>query len=172
MNIVLMGYRGTGKSVIGRILARRLQRPLYSIDRMITEEQGRSIAEIVEQEGWPRFRELEAAMVERVAGQDGCIIDCGGGVVLDPRNVERLKQNGKVILLEADFDVILHRLRHGRGRPPLKDGVSFEEEQKRVLDERKDRYSAAADLVFDTSYITPAQSVQNIIDQLRKRGWI
>lgn len=172
MNIVLMGYRGTGKSVIGRILARRLKRPLYSIDRMIVEEEGRPISEIVQQEGWPRFRELEARMVERVAGRDDCIIDCGGGVVLDERNVERLKQNGRVILLEAEFEVILDRLRHGRGRPPLEDGISFEEEQKKVLDERKDKYAAAADIVCDTSRARPGQTVQDIIERLRQRGWI
>ncbi|CAI2717631.1 shikimate kinase [Nitrospina watsonii] len=172
MNIVLMGYRGTGKSVVGKVLSKRLKRPLYSIDRMITEDQGRPIPEIVAQEGWPRFRELEADMVARVAVRDGCIIDCGGGVVLDAGNVEMLKRNGKVVVLDASRDVILDRLSRGRGRPPLQEGMSFEEEQDKVYAERQPLYAAAADLVCDTSRARPGQTVQEIIERMRNEGWI
>lgn len=172
MNIVLMGYRGTGKSVIGRILSKRLKRQLFSIDKMIVDDQGISISEIVEQSGWPRFREIESQMVERVSAQPQCIIDCGGGVVLDDRNVDLLKRDGKVVLLEARFDVILERLRRGKDRPPLQEGVSFEEEQKQVIEERRDKYLAASDLVCDTSQDRPGKTVQDIIVHFKKQGWL
>jgi len=172
MNIVLMGYRGTGKSVIGRILSKRLKRQLFSIDKMIVDDQDRSISEIVEQDGWPRFREIESQMVKRVAAQPQCIIDCGGGVILDNGNVECLKRDGKVVLLEADFDVILERLRRGKDRPPLQEDLSFEEEQKRVVEERREKYRAASDLVCDTSRDRPGKTVQDIIVHFKKQGWL
>ncbi|CCQ89443.1 Shikimate kinase [Nitrospina gracilis 3/211] len=172
MNIVLMGYRGTGKSVVGKILSKQLKRPLFSIDRMIMEDAGCDISDIVEQCGWPRFREMEADVVSRVAVRDGCIIDCGGGVVLNPDNVELLKRNGKVVLLDASLEVILERLQRGRDRPPLTEGLSFEEEQKKVYEERAPLYSAVADMVCDTSRARPGQTVQQIIERMHNYGWI
>ncbi len=172
MNIVLMGYRGSGKSVIGRILSKRLKRQLFSIDRMIVDHEGMTVSEIVEVGGWPRFRQVESEMVEKAARQKDSIIDCGGGVVLDDQNVQRLKEDGKVVLLQAEFEVILERLRRGKDRPPLQEGVSFEEEQKRVIEERKEKYNAAADFICDTSRDKPGKTVQDIIVHFKKQGWL
>ncbi|MFQ5482997.1 MAG: shikimate kinase, partial [Nitrospinaceae bacterium] len=154
MNIVLLGYRGTGKSVVGRLLARRLHRPLYCLDDRIVQRAGMPIPEIVSRLGWPGFRELEAVAVKTVSqeAREG-IIDCGGGVVLNPKNVERLREHGRTVLLTADFDVLLERLRPDANRPPLKNGLSFEEGQRQVLLERENRYLAAADFICDTTRV-------------------
>ena len=100
MNIVLIGYRGTGKSVISRILAGILHCQRYSIDEEIVRKARKPILEIVEQESWSRFREIEREIVKKVSEEaKNLVIDCGGGVVLDARNIVDLKRNGKTVLL-------------------------------------------------------------------------
>jgi len=80
MNIVLLGYRGTGKSVVSKILSHKLKRQLFSMDNLIALKAGKTIPEIVEQLGWPRFRELESQIAEQLAADTrDAIIDCGGG---------------------------------------------------------------------------------------------
>ena len=96
MNIILLGYRGTGKSVISRLLARQLKCPLFSLDSMIEEAVGIPIPEIVSMWGWARFREIESKIVEQAVEEaKDAVIDCGGGVVLNPRNIQKLKENGR-----------------------------------------------------------------------------
>ncbi len=85
MNLVLIGYRGTGKSTIARLLSRRLSRDVVSLDQEIVRDTGRSIPEIVAEHGWPHFRDIEADVTRRVAARDDLIIDAGGGVILRRR---------------------------------------------------------------------------------------
>jgi shikimate kinase len=173
MNLVMLGYRGTGKSVLSKILARKLKRKLYRIDDLIAESAGFPVPRIVEKWGWPRFREIESQVVREVSesARNG-IIDCGGGVVLDDANIESLKRGGKAILLTADFHTVLKRIRGDKNRPPLKDGVSFEEEQRQILAEREEKYRAAADLVVDTTHKSPEQTASDIIESCKKKSWI
>jgi len=172
MNIVLIGYRGTGKSVISRMLADILHCQRYSIDEEIVRKAGKSISEIVEQEGWDRFREIERKIVEKVAVEArNSVIDCGGGVILDERNVAYLKCNSKAVLLISSLEKILERIKD-TNRPPIKGELSFEEEQRQVISEREPKYRAAADCVFDTTYLKPRQAAIKIINYLKKKGWI
>lgn len=173
MNIVILGYRGTGKSVISKILARKLGRKLIRMDQLIVQSAGTPIPEIVEKWGWPKFREMESRIVGEIFDEvrDG-VIDCGGGVVLDDGNVVRLKRHGRVALLKADVNVILQRIRGDSNRPPLKEGVSFEEEQKIILSEREPKYLAAADMICDTTRQAPKDTVLQIIEFFKKKFWI
>jgi len=173
MNIVLLGYRGTGKSVISKILSHKLKRQLFSTDNLIELKARMTIPEIVEQLGWPRFRELESEVVERVATDtNDAIIDCGGGVVLNDGNTELLKRHGKVVLLTTDIKTLLKRLSRNTNSPPLKEGLSFEEEHKKVLAEREARYQAAADMICDTSQNRPIDTVQEIVDNFKNKSWV
>ncbi|MDH5762707.1 MAG: shikimate kinase [Nitrospinota bacterium] len=174
MNIILLGYRGTGKSVISRLLAKQLQRPLYSLDAMIEEAVGIPIPEIVSMWGWARFREIETKIVEQAAGEArDAVIDCGGGVVLNPYNIQKLKENGKAVLLTAHIDTLLSRLSRDRNkRPQLENGLSWEEEHRKVLAEREDKYQAAADLVCDTTGKRPDETVYQIIEYFKKHSWV
>ena len=81
MNIVLIGYRGTGKSVVGELLAQKLNRETISMDSEIVKKAAMSIPEFVEQNGWPKFRDLETEVARELAGRDNIIVDCGGGVI-------------------------------------------------------------------------------------------
>ena len=173
MNIVLIGYRGTGKSVISKILADILHCKCYSLDEEITQQAGKSIREIVKQEGWGRFREIERGVVQQVSSEvRNSIIDCGGGVVMDEHNVTDLRQNGKVVLLKLSLEKIIQRISRDSSRPPLEEKLSFIEEQQKTLIERDPQYRAAADCVFETTYLKPSQIAMKIIGHFKKKGWL
>ena len=173
MNIVLIGYRGTGKSIISKVLADILHCQRYGLDEEITQQAGKSIREIVEQEGWERFREIERGVVEKISSEvRSSIIDCGGGVVLDERNVADLRRSGKVVLLISSFEKIIQRISRDLRRPPLETTLSFEEEQRKALSERDPKYRAAADCVFETTDLKPSQTAMKIIEHFKKKSWI
>lgn len=173
MNIVLIGYRGTGKSSVSRALQGILHCTLYSIDEEITRQAGKSIHEIVEQEGWCRFRAIESGVVEQISSKAReSIIDCGGGVVVDDRNIINLRRNGKVVLLTASLEKIIQRMSLNLDRPALEGELSFEEEQKKILSERDPKYRAAADCIFKTTHEKPYKTAMKIIERFKKEGWI
>ena len=173
MNIVMLGYRGTGKSVISKILSEKLRMKLYKIDRMISESVGKSIPEIVEHEGWESFRKLESEIVAEVSNKaKNSIIDCGGGVILNNSNVVNLKKDGICIVLTASLETIIKRIRNDKNRPSLEKELSFEEEQKKNLAERESKYRAAADFICDTSQRRPRETVKEITEFLRSKGWV
>ena len=173
MNIVMLGYRGTGKSVISKKLSHKLRRKLYKIDDLISRSCGKSIPEIVEQDGWEFFRKKESDIVAEVSSQaKKSIIDCGGGVVLNDANIDNLKKDGVCIVLTANLETIIKRIKHDQNRPPLEVSVSFEEEQKKILKEREQKYHAAADYICNTSNRRPVETVQEITDFLKTEGWI
>lgn len=164
MNIVLIGYRGTGKSTVGRILAARLGRELVSTDAEIVKRAKKSIPEIVTQYGWEYFRDIESAVCRELGGRDQLVIDTGGGAILRPENVETLKRNGKLIWLTATVETISARIGGDTQRPSLTGSKSFVEEISEVLRDRTPRYQAAADLVIQTD----GQSIQELAEAVLK----
>ena len=90
---------------------------------------------------------------------------------MDERNLVALGQNSKIVLLIASIDKILDRIKD-TNRPTLKEGLSFLEEQRQVIDEREPKYRAAADCVFDTSYLKPNQTAKKVIEYFKKKGWV
>jgi len=173
VNIVLLGFRGTGKSVISKKLSHKLRRRLYKIDDLISRSVGKPIPEIVKQDGWKFFREKESDIVAEISGQaKKSIIDCGGGVVLNNANIANLKKDGVCIVLTASLEIIIKRIKDDPNRPALKGEVSFEEEQKIIFEEREKKYLAAADFICDTSNCRPAETVQEITKFLKTKGWI
>ena len=173
MNIVMLGYRGTGKSVIAKILSKELRRPLYRIDDLIAQTAGKSISEFVKQEGWPGFRKLESDIVSRVAGEaQGSVIDCGGGVVLDDKNIVLLKKEGKCVLLTASLSAIIRRIKKDPNRPALVEGLRFEEEQKKILSDRHEKYQSCADFICDTTTSKPGETAHEIIAFFKEQGWL
>ena len=169
----MLGYRGTGKSVISKKLSHKLRRKLYKIDDLISRSCGKSIPEIVDQDGWEFFRKKESDIVAEVSSQaKKSIIDCGGGVVLNDANIDNLKKEGVCIVLTANLETIIKRIKHDQNRPPLEVSVSFEEEQKKIFEEREQKYHAAADYICNTSNRRPVETVQEITEFLKTEGWI
>lgn len=163
MNIVLIGYRGTGKSTVGKLLAKRLGRELVSTDAEIVKRAKRTIPEIVAREGWEYFRELESDICRELASRDRLIIDTGGGAILRAQNVEALKKNGTVFWLTASVETIAKRIGGDNQRPSLTGTKSFVEEIQDVLREREPKYQAAADHVVTTDGRTIDQLVEALL---------
>jgi shikimate kinase len=163
MNIVLIGYRGTGKSVVGHLLARKLNRETISMDAEIVKKAGMPIPEFVEQNGWPKFRDLETEVAQELAERDNIIVDCGGGVIERPENIPALRTNGVIFWLQASADVVVSRIVGGTERPPLTEGKTFTEEVEEVLDRRTPLYSEAAQHIINTDDMTPDQVADSIL---------
>ncbi len=166
MNVVLIGYRGTGKSTVGKIVAARLGRVLVSTDAEIVKLVGRSITEIVEQHGWEYFRDLESKVCQELAGRDGLVIDTGGGAILRSRNVEGFKETGRLFWLIASVSTITERIGHDTQRPSLTRVKSFLDEIQDVLRERTPKYQAAADYILETDRKSATQVADEILAQL------
>ncbi len=163
MNIVLIGYRGTGKSTVGALLAARLKRDLVSTDAEIVRRAGKSIPEIVQESGWDHFRELESEVCRDLGNKDGVVIDTGGGAILRPGNVEVLKKNGKLFWLTATVETIASRIGGDTQRPSLTGKKSFLEEIEEVLAERAPKYKAAADHTISTEQLSAAEVADRVL---------
>ena len=157
---------GTGKSTVGKILARRLNRPWVDVDQRIEEAQKKKISEIFEKEGEGVFRRLEKEMIRRVADVPGQVITTGGGAVIDPDNLQALKKNGLLITLAASPETIFQRVKDSRHRPLLKGG-DLMSELRRLLEQRQGSY-AKADATFHTDGKTASQVAAEIADMLQK----
>jgi shikimate kinase len=168
MNIVLIGYRGTGKSTVGQILAERLSRKIVSTDAEITRRTNRSIPAIVSESGWEHFRDLESEVCRDLVTGDGLVIDTGGGVVLRSENVAVLKKHGVLFWLTAEVPVIAERIGGDDQRPSLTGARSFLEEIEEVLRQREPKYRHAADHVIETDHRTPVEVADAIVGVLRK----
>jgi len=168
MNIVLIGYRGTGKTVVGELLAVRLGMQCVGMDTKIVEKAGLSIPEIVEKFGWPRFRDMESEVARELAGQDNIVIDTGGGVIERPENVKTLQTNARIFWLKASVAAIVSRIREDTQRPALITGKTFTEEVEEVLKQRIPKYKSAAHYEIDTDALTPEQVAERIIELCRE----
>lgn len=166
MNVVLIGYRGTGKSTVGGVVAARLGRSLVSTDAEIVKLVSQSIPEIVEKNGWEYFRDLEAKVCQELAGRTGLVVDTGGGAILRPRNVEVLKETGKLFWLTASVSTITERIGQDSQRPSLTGIKSFLGEIQDVLRERTPKYQAAADYVIETDGKLVTQVADEILARL------
>jgi shikimate kinase len=162
MNIVLIGYRGTGKSSVATMLASRLRWERVSTDAEIVTRAKQSIPEIVTAFGWEYFRDLESDVCRDVGGKDSLIIDTGGGAILRPQNVQALKANGRLFWLTAEIPTIEARIGGDTQRPSLTGSKSFIEEIADVLEERRPKYRSAADHVIPTD----GQSVTQVADTI------
>jgi len=148
---------GTGKTVAGRVLASRAGSPFYDLDDEVECETGRSVSAIFREGDEEAFRELEAGAVERVAGLPPGVVATGGGAVLRPGNVERMKVTGTVILLQASEEVLAGRLSGEPGRPLLDASDGVRETLAVLAAARHDAYLSAAEIVIDTGGRSPEE---------------
>ena len=166
MNIVLTGFMGTGKSKIGRRLAKKLRMSYLDTDELIEKREKDSILAIFKKKGEEYFRRLETKVVKEVALLDNFVISTGGGVVLRDENIRVLKKNALVICLFANPEVILKRTKGDEKRPLLK-GDDRKERIKELLALRKPYYEKA-DFSVDTSALDSEGVVEEIIEFLEK----
>ena len=153
MHIILIGYRGTGKSRVGKRLAAKLQMPFYDTDELIEAAAGRSIQEMVAENGWAYFREREREIVRELAVMHRSVIATGGGAVMDEENADILKKHGVLIWLNADVKTIVERIQgdiSSRERRPSFSHDDIFQETEDVLRKRIPVYSGLADFSIDT----------------------
>ncbi len=154
---------------MGARLAEILGRPLVDFDEVLVQEAGRPIADIVAQDGWAEFRRQEKALVARFRHTQGQVLATGGGVVLDPDNVEALKENGIIIWLTAAPDTIQARLAIDQPRDvnrPSLTGNDTIGEVAAVLEARLPLYQGAAQITVDTTHRGVAQVVELVLAAL------
>jgi shikimate kinase / 3-dehydroquinate synthase len=165
-NVVLIGFMGTGKSVVGQILARRLAWSFVDTDRRVAARERATIPQILARHGEEYFRDVEARVIAEVAGRRDLVIATGGGAVLRPENMQRLRATGWIVSLTAPADVLLKRLADGERRPLLRGDVR--QNVVRLLDQRRPLYRDA-DLMVDVSVAAPDRVAEVVLDFLASR---
>jgi shikimate kinase len=155
--LFLIGYRGSGKTIVARLLAEKLDWRWIDADIKLEERYGRSIRRIFEEEGEAGFRDKEAAVLQELCSSQGLVVATGGGIVLRPANRERLRAAGRVIWLTADAETLWQRLQGDtttpERRPHLAGGGLLEIQQ--LLEVRRPLYQACADITVDTTDCSP-----------------
>jgi shikimate kinase len=169
MNIILIGYRGTGKTSVGRVLAKKLNRTLTETDGRIVEKTGMSIPEIVNKHGWEYFRDLESQVVKELKDKENLIVDTGGGIILRDGNISHLKKQGKIFWLKASVPSIIDRIKDDSNRPSLT-SKSFIEEVEDVLAQRLPKYKKAAQYIIETQNKGIEEVADKILSILKKEG--
>jgi len=174
MKIFLIGYRCTGKTTIGKILAHRLNFEFIDTDCLIEQSLGLTIIEIIEKQGWGKFRQIEKKTLLNTKKNQNTIIATGGGIIIGHDNQQFIKKNGLCLWLDADIKTIMTRLNTDHKtkalRPALTDKDLFEETNE-IVKERNPLYKKTAHIKIDTSFNTPEEIV-NIIDRRLKDVWL
>jgi len=164
-NVILVGFMGAGKSVCGRLLARRLGRCFVETDDMIVAAEGRSIPEIFREAGEDRFRRLEGDVIESLRLKSGDVIATGGGMPCRDGRMELLRELGAVVWLDGDAGELLERARRTGNRPML-EGRSLAEVEE--LYRSRLPYYRRAHITIDTTGIGADQVVARILAALRE----
>jgi shikimate kinase len=167
-NIALIGFMGTGKTTIAKILCEKLGKKLVELDNLIEIKAKKTIPDIFQQDGEISFRELEMKVTKEVSTRDNQIISCGGGIVLNNKNIDRLKKGAVVICLMASPRVIQNRVDTDRITRPLlkKDDKALT--IKEMLEFRQPLYENAADIIIDTSTLNTTTIAEIIIARLKE----
>jgi shikimate kinase len=167
-SIALIGFMGTGKTAVGRLLADKLGKEFIEMDALIEKKAGKTIPAIFRDDGEIRFRELEIEAVAALEGKKNAVIACGGGVVLNTINVLRLKKECIVVCLTASPEVILKRTSDDKGSRPLLAVADREKQINELFSYREPFYERAADLKIDTSVLSVTSVTGKIIENLHK----
>jgi shikimate kinase len=161
-NVVLIGFMGTGKSTIGRLLANRLNRRFVDTDKEIERITGKTTARLISSHGMVRFRSEEALLVKKLVKEKGLVIATGGGTLLNEENYQLLGENGIFIGLSASHEVIYNRVKRKKKDRPLLDKGNLDEQITKLLEERREIYQKVA-LTVDTGLSSPDETVEEIV---------
>lgn len=166
-NIVLIGFMGAGKTTISDYLRTAFAMEVVEMDQIIAERQGMTISDIFETYGEEYFRDLETNLLIEMQSRTNVVISCGGGVPMRERNVVEMKKNGKVVLLTAKPETILERVKNNHDRPLLEGNknVSFIGD---LMEKRRRKYEAAADIIIETDHKTELEICEELVQRILK----
>ncbi len=165
MNIVLTGMRASGKTSLGKDLAKKLGWKFVDIDHLIEAKVNKKIDQYVKEVGWEKFRAIEHETALECSTLNKTVISTGGGTMMNPESAAALKKTGFVVLLSCPLETLQKNLNLSYERPSLKGEKTALEELEEVWEERKDQYQAVADMTHDTSYWP---NIKNLLEKLRK----
>ncbi len=154
---------GSGKTTLGKLLARETGRAFHDLDQEMDRRLGYSFHRLIQERGWLAFRELEYAICKDFARLDDAIVCLGGGTVRYQWNMDVLRGTGLFILLTADLDEIIRRVRHA-DRPRVNPGTSLAQDVRTIWNESRDKYFAAADVVYPTDH----KSIEHCLSELKR----
>lgn len=146
-NVYLCGFMGCGKSHIGRLLAKRLDRRFVDLDSYIEEKEGKPISRIFADEGEPYFREAEARYIREMP--KNCIVATGGGAVINPDTAEAAAKTGTIVFLDAGFELCYRRIENDTRRPLVMSNTK--EQLSELYQTRRAVYRKRATLVVDAN---------------------
>ena len=166
-NIVLIGFMGAGKSTISEFLKTAFAMDVIEMDQIIAEREGMSICDIFYVYGEQDFRDLETNLLIEMQSRTNVVISCGGGTPMRECNVVEMKKNGRVVLLTAKPETILDRVKDSHDRPLIENNktVPFIAE---LMEKRREKYEAAADIVIETDGKDELQICEELIHRLRQ----
>ena len=174
MIITLIGFRGSGKSSVGPLLATRLNMTFVDTDQQIEKETQQSIADIFAKQGEEYFRKIEAETLQTIYQQENQVVATGGGAVLNLQTQSLIQSRGPVVWLQADAETTLKRIQKdqaaGTTRPALTD-LDFQQEVVTLLERREPIYRDLSDLQIDTVDATPEQIVELIQQLIEMSDW-
>lgn len=164
-NIVLIGFMGAGKTTVSDYLSTMFDMDIIEMDQEITDREEMSISDIFATYGEEYFRDLETSLLVELQDRKNVIISCGGGTALRENNVAEMKKNGRVVLLTASPETIYERVKDSDDRPVLKgrknvDGIA------ELMEQRREKYEAAADIVVQTDHKTVLQVCEELVQRL------
>ena len=163
-NLVLIGFMGTGKSTVSDYFHTQYM-DIIEMDQIIAQREGMSITEIFNRYGEEYFRDLETALLVEMQSRKSVILSCGGGVPMRERNVVEMKKIGRVILLTADPQTILDRLKEDHSRPLLENNKNIDF-VRGLMDSRRAKYEAAADIIIHTDGKTVEEIGREILEKV------
>ncbi|MFC2006877.1 shikimate kinase [Chloroflexota bacterium] len=167
-NIALIGFMGTGKTAVGQVLAKQLGRDFIELDLSVEQKAGKSIPEIFQQDGEIAFRELEIEVTKEITGRKRSVFACGGGIVLNKINVDRLRESSVMVYLTASPEVILKRVSKEEGQRPLLSASDKAAKIEELLRFRQPFYKRAADIKLDTSKLDINSVAEQIIKKMKQ----
>lgn len=166
-NIVLIGFMGAGKSTISDYLSTMFDMEIVEMDQVIAEREEMSIPDIFATYGEEYFRDLETSLLIEMQDRKNTVISCGGGAALRERNVEEMKKNGRVVLLTASPEIVYERVKDSNDRPVL-NGRKNVEGIAELMEQRRGKYEAAADIVINTDHKTVLQVCEELVQRLQE----
>ena len=167
-NVFLIGFMGTGKTTVAMELGRQCAIEVIEMDKLIVSKEGKSIPDIFATHGEEYFRNLETIFLKELKTKTNSVVSCGGGAVLRLGNVVLMKEMGIVVLLTAEPEEILRRLKDDEERPILR-GRKNVAAITELLEERRSAYEAAADIVISTDGKEIMEICQELMDKLKRR---
>lgn len=161
-NIYIVGFMGTGKTSVGKLLAKKTKRQFVDLDELIQLREKRLIADIFTKDGEPYFRRIEKQVLKEVAKEKKFVVACGGGIVINEENIQIMKETGMIICLSTKPQVLLRRIGACKLRPLL--NVANPKKQVELLLKLRAPYYAKADKTIDTTRL----SIKEVVDKILK----